>query len=161
MNNQTPVIEIKGIGEKTEKLFQKLNIYTVGDLLAHYPRDYETFKEPVMIQDAVPGEICAVRVCVVGIPNLKKIRSLNILNVNVRDASGGMQLTFFNMPFMKNLLKSGGFYIFRGLVQTRGPIKITEQPKLYSQEDYTRQMQFIQPRYALTKGLPIKPSKKQ
>lgn len=153
MNNQTPVIEIKGIGEKTEKLFQKLNIYTVGDLLAHYPRDYETFKEPVMIQDAVPGEICAVRVCVVGIPNLKKIRSLNILNVNVRDASGGMQLTFFNMPFMKNLLKSGGFYIFRGLVQTRGPIKIMEQPKLYSQEDYTRQMQFIQPRYALTKGL--------
>ena len=153
MNNQTPVIEIKGIGEKTEKLLQKLNIYTVGDLLAHYPRDYETFKEPVMIQDAVPGEICAVRVCVVGIPNLKKIRSLNILNVNVRDASGGMQLTFFNMPFMKNLLKSGGFYIFRGLVQTRGPIKIMEQPKLYSQEDYTRQMQFIQPRYALTKGL--------
>ena len=153
MNNQTPVIDIKGIGEKTQKLFQKLNIYTVGDLLAHYPRDYETFKEPVMIQDAVPGEICAVRVCVVGIPNLKKIRSLNILNVNVRDASGGMQLTFFNMPFMKNLLKSGGFYIFRGLVQTRGPVKIMEQPKLYSQEDYSKQMQFIQPRYALTKGL--------
>ena len=153
MNNQTSVIDIKGIGEKTQKLFQKLDIYTVGDLLTHYPRDYETFKEPVLIQDAVPGEVCAVRVCVVGIPNLKKIRNLNILNANVRDASGGMQLTFFNMPFMKNLLKSGGFYIFRGLVQTRGPVKIMEQPKLYSQEEYTKQMQFIQPRYALTKGL--------
>ena len=122
MNNHTPGIDIKGIGEKTQKLFQKLDIYTVGYLLTHYPRDYETFKEPVLIQDAVPGEVCAVRVCVVGIPNLKKIRNLNILNVNVRDASGGMQLTFFNMPFMKNLLKSGGFYIFRGLVQTRGPV---------------------------------------
>ena len=153
MNNHTPVIDIKGIGEKTQKLFQKLGIYTVGDLLTHYPRDYETFKEPVLIQDAVPGEVCAVRVCVVGIPNLKKIRNLNILNVNVRDASGGMQLTFFNMPFMKNLLKSGGFYIFRGLVQTRGPVKVMEQPKLYSQEEYAKQMQFIQPRYALTKGL--------
>ena len=153
MNNHTPVIDIKGIGEKTQKLFQKLDIYTVGDLLTHYPRDYETFKEPVLIQDAVPGEVCAVRVCVVGIPNLKKIRNLNILNVNVRDASGGMQLTFFNMPFMKNLLKSGGFYIFRGLVQTRGPVKVMEQPKLYSQEEYAKQMQFIQPRYALTKGL--------
>ena len=153
MNDHTPIIDIKGIGEKTQKLFQKLDIFTVGDLLTHYPRDYEIFKEPVLISDAVPGEVCAVRVCVIGIPNLKKIRNLNVLNVTVRDASGGMQLTFFNMPFMKNLLKSGGFYIFRGLIQTRGPVKIMEQPRLYSQEEYNRQMQFIQPRYALTKGL--------
>ena len=153
MNDHTPIIDVKGIGEKTQKLFQKLDIFTVGDLLTHYPRDYDIFKEPVFISDAVPGEVCAVRVCVIGIPNLKKIRNLNILNVTVRDASGGMQLTFFNMPFMKNLLKSGGFYIFRGLIQTRGPVKIMEQPRLYSQEEYNRQMQFVQPRYALTKGL--------
>lgn len=153
MNDHTPIIDIKGIGEKTQKLFQKLDIFTVGDLLTHYPRDYETFREPVLISEAVPGEVCAVRVCVIGIPNLKKIRNLNVLNVTVRDASGGMQLTFFNMPFMKNLLKSGGFYIFRGLIQTRGPVKIMEQPRLYSQEEYNRYMQFIQPRYALTKGL--------
>ncbi len=153
MNDHTPIIDIKGIGEKTQKLFQKLDIFTIGDLLTHYPRDYETFREPVLISEAVPGEVCAVRVCVTGIPNLKKIRNLNVLNVTVRDASGGMQLTFFNMPFMKNLLKSGGFYIFRGLIQTRGPVKIMEQPRLYSQEEYSRHMQFIQPRYALTKGL--------
>lgn len=153
MNGSTPIIQLKGIGEKTQKLFQKLDIYTVGDLLKHYPRDYETFKEPVSIDQAAPGEVCAVRVCVTGIPNLKKIRSLSILNVTVRDASGGMQLTFFNMPFMKNLLKSGGFYIFRGLVQTRGALKLMEQPKLYSEEEYSRKMQFIQPKYALTKGL--------
>ena len=153
MNDHTSIIDIKGIGEKTQKLFQKLDIFTVGDLLTHYPRDYETFKEPVLISEAVPGEVCAVRVCVTGIPNLKKIRNLNILNVTVRDASGGMQLTFFNMPFMKNLLKSGGFYIFRGLIQTRGPVKIMEQPRLYSQEEYNQHMQFIQSRYALTKGL--------
>lgn len=152
MNHDTSILQLKGIGEKTQKLFQKLDIFTVGDLLSHYPRDYETFKEPVLIQNAVPGEICTIRACVVGIPNLKKIRSLSILNVNVRDASGTVQLTFFNMPFMKNLLKSGGFYIFRGLIQTRG-IKIMEQPRLYSQEEYSRLMQFIQPRYALTKGL--------
>lgn len=153
MNQETPVIELKGVGEKTRKLFEKLNIDTVGDLLAHYPRDYETFEEPVSVAEALPGEVCAVRVMVAGIPNLKKVRSLNILNVLVKDASGGMQLTFFNMPFLKNILKSGGFYIFRGLVQTRGAAKIMEQPKLYSEEEYARQTQFIQPRYSLTKGL--------
>lgn len=153
MDQNTPIIQIKGVGEKSQKLFQKLDIYTVGDLLTHFPRDYETFKDPVLIDQALPGEVCAVRVCVIGIPNLKRVRNLNILNVNVRDASGGMQLTFFNMPFMKNLLKSGGFYIFRGLIQTRGPMKIMEQPRLYTQEEYTKLMQFIQPGYALTKGL--------
>lgn len=153
MNEATPIIQLKGIGEKTARLFQKLEISNIGDLLRHYPRDYDTFQEPVQIRDASAGETCAVRVCVVGIPNLKKVRNLNILNVNVRDGSGSMQLTFFNMPFLKNLLKSGGFYIFRGLIQTRANQKIMEQPRLYSQEEYQRLMQFIQPRYALTKGL--------
>ncbi len=153
MNEHTPVIELKGIGEKSQKLFAKLGIHTVSELLDHFPRDYEIFSEPVLINDANPGEICAIRCCVVGIPNLKRIRNLQILNVTVRDASGGMQLTFFNMPFLKNMLKSGGFYIFRGLIQTRGSVKIMEQPRLYSQEEYEKLMQFVQPRYDLTKGL--------
>lgn len=153
MNRETSILQLKGIGEKTQALFHKLDIYTVGDLLDYVPRDYETFKEPVNIADATAGEICTLRVCVVGFPNLKKIRNLTLLHVNVRDTSGSMQLTFYNMPFLKNILKSGGYYIFRGLVQTRGTLKIMEQPRLYSQEDYTKLMQFIQPRYSLTKGL--------
>ena len=43
MNQSTSIIEIKGIGEKTAALFQKLNIETVGDLLLHYPRTYVQF----------------------------------------------------------------------------------------------------------------------
>lgn len=72
MLDTSPIIEIKGIGEKTEKLFHKLNIFTVGDLLSYYPRDYETFKEPVPIMQAPVGELCAVRACVTAVPNGKK-----------------------------------------------------------------------------------------
>lgn len=153
MNWQTPIIEIKGVGQKTCKLFENLAITTVGDLLTHYPRDYERYEEPILISHVIPGEICTIRAMVTGIPNLKKIRNLNILNVTVRDASGGMLLTFFNMPFLKTVLKSGGFYLFRGLIQTRGAVKVMEQPKIFSQEEYDKQMRFIQPRYALTKGI--------
>ena len=120
MNQSTPITEIKGVGDKTRKLFEKLDISTVGDLLAHYPRDYETFGTPVPIAEAIPGQTCAIHVTVTGIPNQKKVRNLTILNVNVRDTSGAMQLTFFNMPFLKKILKPGGYYLFRGLVQTRG-----------------------------------------
>ena len=153
MNRDTPIIEIKGVGEKTQKLFAKLNIRTVGELLAAYPRDYETFREPVKIDQAAPGEMCAVHAAVSGIPNEKKVRKLSILNVNISDGSGSLLLTFYNMPFLKKTLRQGGFYIFRGMVQSRGSQRVMEQPKIYSMEDYRKLTNRLIPRYSLTKGL--------
>ncbi len=79
-----------------------------------------------------------------------------------------MQLTFFNMPFLKNALKSGQVYLFRGMVQEKyhrmqkndgetaasgSPVLVMEQPRLYKEEEYRGLMSFIQPRYSLTKGI--------
>ena len=153
MNQDTPVIELKGVGEKTQKLLEKLNIRTVGDLLSTYPRDYEMCGEPTALSEAAAGTVCAVYGAVSGIPNERRIRKLSILNVNVTDTTGGMQLTFYNMPFLKKTLRQGGFYIFRGLVQTRGASKIMEQPKIFSREDYAKLTDRLVPRYSLTKGL--------
>lgn len=153
MDHSTPIIELKGVGEKTQKLFQKLNIGTVGELLRSYPRDYEVFEEPVRIEKAAAGEVCAVYGAVSGIPNEKKVRKLTILNVNVTDETGTLRLTFFNMPFLKKVLKPGGFYVFRGIVQSRGSFKIMEQPKMFSLEDYRKQTDRLIPKYSLTKGL--------
>lgn len=153
MDDSTSILELKGIGEKSLKLFAKVDIFTVGDLLHYYPRDYETFREPDPISQVKVGEVCAIRATVCGTVNVKKVRSLTIMNVLVRDSSGAMQLTFFNMPFLKNVLKPGSCYIFRGRVQARGPAQIMEQPRLYKQEEYGKFLAFIQPRYALTKGL--------
>lgn len=153
MNQDTPIIELKGIGEKTEKLFHRLDICTIRDLLNHFPRDYEVMEPPVSVAQAQPGEVCAVYVSVSGIPNEKKVRNLSVLNVLVRDVSGGMQLTFFNMPFLKKVLRPGGYYVFRGMVQTRGAGKAMEQPRLYALDDYQRQTGVLLPKYALTKGL--------
>ena len=52
-----PVREIKGIGEKTEKLLAKLDIETVDQLVHHYPRCYTTYPEPISISEInfVPG----------------------------------------------------------------------------------------------------------
>ena len=52
MADKTPITHLKGIGEKTAKLFAKIGIYTAEDLLVYFPRDYETFKETVTIADA-------------------------------------------------------------------------------------------------------------
>ncbi len=157
MADRTPITQLKGIGEKTAKLFAKLGIYTVEDLLTYFPRDYETFKDVLSIAQVPTGSVNAVMGTVCGNPTVKKVRNLTIMNVLIKDNSGingaAMQLTFFNMPFLRNVLKAGSTFVFRGLIQAKGTAKVMEQPKMYSPGDYNSILKFIQPRYALTKGL--------
>ena len=154
MSDAIPVNRIKGVGEKTAALFGKINVYTVDDLIRHYPRDYETYGAPVSILETSPGSVQAVYGQITAIPNVKKVRNLSILNAILKDDKGdSIQLTFFNMPFLKKVLKPGGFYLFRGLVQQRGTHKIMEQPRMFTWDEYRQKSGRLLPRYALTKGL--------
>ena len=49
MLNRQPVNSLKGIGEKTGKLFEKLGVVTIDDLLSYYPRAYDAYEPPVSI----------------------------------------------------------------------------------------------------------------
>ena len=154
MSDAIPVNRIKGVGEKTAALFGKINVYTVDDLIHHYPRDYETYDAPVSIRETSPGSVQTVYGQITAIPNVKKVRNLSILNAILKDDKGdSIQLTFFNMPFLKKVLKPGGFYLFRGLVQQRGTHKLMEQPRMFTWDEYKQKSGRLLPRYALTKGL--------
>lgn len=153
MNDQTSLLEVKGIGEKSYKLFQKLGLNTVGDLLNYFPRDYESFDEIKTIRQVRIGETAAVFGSVLAIPNVRKIRNLTVMNVLIRDETGSMQLTFFNMPFLQKTLKPGCHYVFRGSVQAKGAALSMEQPKVYTQAQYRELTGGLWPKYSLTKGL--------
>ena len=56
MSKKAGVGTIKGVGEKTEKLFEKIGVYTVDDLIHYYPRGYEIFGEPVPISEVEEGK---------------------------------------------------------------------------------------------------------
>ena len=64
MADRTPITQLKGIGEKTAKLFAKIGIYTAEDLLVYFPRDYETFKEPLQIAKVPTGSVHAIQATV-------------------------------------------------------------------------------------------------
>lgn len=153
MEYGTPILQIKGVGEKTARIFEKMGIVTVGDLIRFYPRDYEKFEEALPVRDVKKGEICAVRVRIAGSVTTKKIRNLTILNAVAADGTGKIKLTFFNMPFLKNVLKPGGVYLFRGMIQYKDGMFVMEQPKMYKEEEYRRLMETIQPRYPLSAGM--------
>ena len=153
MNYNTPVIQLKGVGEKTAKVFEKLGVKTIGDLIRFYPRDYEKFEEVIPLAEIKKGEICAVRVRIVSSVTVRKIRNLTILNAVASDGTGKIKLTFFNMPFLRNVLKTGGVYLLRGLVQEKDGIPVMEQPKLFKEEEYQKLLETVQPRYPLSAGI--------
>lgn len=144
---------IKGIGEKTEKVFHKLGIETVQDLIEHFPRGYEEFERPLPIVQVREGETLAIEASLITTPKIKRVRNLQILNAQVRDASGVLLLTWFNMPFLQKTIKSGYHYIFRGKVIRKNGILVMEQPGIYQKENYYKLLRVLQPVYPLTEGV--------
>jgi len=144
---------VKGIGDKTAKLLEKLGIRTVQDLLEHYPRGYEQFDYPIEIAKLQEGMTATVEAAPVTEPKVRKVRNLQIVNITVGDSSGRLNLTWFNMPFLNRTLRMGKHYIFRGKVIRRNGILVIEQAKIYTKEQYYNLIKILQPIYPLTEGL--------
>lgn len=119
MDLQDSIGCIKGIGEKTEKLFHKLSIFTLEDLIEYYPRSYEAYEEFVPVNQLREGMTASVEVNLAALPQLKRVKKLNILSCRGRDYSGDIMHTWFNRPFLKNTLKLGVKYIFQGRIERK------------------------------------------
>lgn len=144
---------MKGVGEKTAALFEKLHVYTAEELVFYYPRDYEQFQEPVPLDKASVEEIAAVEGCLSGNVATRHVRGLSITTFEVSCEGGILHMTYFNMPYLKNSLKRGQPYIFRGCLHRRKDRYVMEQAKIYKPEEYGKLTDCMQPRYATTKGL--------
>lgn len=144
---------IRGVGEKTAKMLAKLGIFTVDDLLRHYPRDYEVFGLPTPIAGLREGSVAAVEAGVATYAEAKRMKGLTVVSCNVRDASGTLRLTWFNQVYLKNILKRGTHYIFRGRIVRKAGAIVMDQPKIYKKEEYRVLLNVLQPVYPLTAGL--------
>ncbi len=148
------ISELKGIGEKTEKLFNRLEVYNTDDLLGFYPRTYDVYEEPVSVDRITDEKNYAIWGTVVTSCEMNVTSRYKVLSVFVADDEGNrIKMTWFNMPFLKNNLKRGYKYIFRGKVAFRGSLVFMEQPAIYSFEAYSEKMNSMQPVYSLTAGL--------
>ena len=154
MNERTGIGELKGIGEKTEKLFHKLGVYTVGDLLRHYPRGYDIYEAPMPIDELTEGRIQTVSGILSGTVQVSPNRKMPVTTVKVKDASGTIKAIWFRMPFLRSTLAAGGSIILRGHVVRRKDGLILEHPEIfYPADSYQLKMGTLQPQYPLTAGL--------
>ena len=154
MNEHSPVREIKGIGEKTEMLFQKMGVYTAGDLLRYYPRTYDIYEAPVPVSELEEGTVAAVEGCVFGSVQVSPNRKLQTVSALIRDLTGTLKVLWFRMPFLRNTLRSGSRIIVRGRVVNKRGGLVMEHPEIFQPvEKYQEKLNTMQPVYPLTAGL--------
>ncbi len=156
MHLNDSITELKGIGDKTATLYHKLNIFTIDDLIKHYPRDYEEWRDIVKIGELKVNQVYAVRAMVINAPQTVHIRkNMSITTVRIKDDSGACDIIYFNMPYIKNSLQVGKQYIFRGRIVLKNNRIAFDQPKIVSPQEFAQNVHRLTPVYSTTKGLTI------
>lgn len=151
--NQEPVTSLKGIGEKTAGLFARLGIYTVEDLLHDYPRAYDAYEEPVLVGKLQENTTAAVAGQLLKTASVRRFKNIQVIVATVKDMTGSLQLTWYNMPYLRNTLQMGQFLVFRGRAVKKGGRLTMEQPEIFTSEAYEAVRDSMQPIYGQTKGL--------
>ena len=112
-----PVTILRGVGPARAKQFAALNIFTLGDLICHFPRGYEDRTKLVTIDKLEPDRPACFRATVMSTPRTSHVRKgLDITKVQVADSTARLNLTFFNQKFTTEQLQYGGEYVFYGAV---------------------------------------------
>ncbi len=145
---------LKGIGPKSAKLYAKLGIFTLSDLITYYPRDYERYEAPRGFASAKPGELFAVYARVTSTPTLTFAGKYKLVTCKFVDVYGThFSAKWFNQPYLKSTLKTGMAYVLRGKLSDKHYGNYLEQPQIFTKERYDELSKKLLPIYPLTKGL--------
>lgn len=157
---QSPITVLYGVSEQRAKLFEKLDIYTLDDLVRHYPRGYENRGDIKKVCELTPGFTSS---CILEISAPLKStriasrsgRAMTVQKVTAHDETGSVSITFFNQEFLKTTLVTGRKFRFYG--QISGSF-IAPQMTSPAYEPYVegKQLDSLVPIYPLTAGISCK-----
>lgn len=149
-----PVTMLKGVGEVRAKQLAQLNIFTLRDLICHFPRGYEDRTKLVPIEKLEPDVPACFRAMVMNTPRTSHIRKgLDLTKVQVADSTGRLNVTFFNSRFAAQQLEYGREYIFYGAVSGDFIGYSMTSPVFETPESQPVTTRRILPIYPLTAGL--------
>ena len=149
-----PITMLKGVGEVRAKQLAQLNIFTLRDLICHFPRGYEDRTKLVPIEKLAPDVPACFRAMVMNTPRTSHIRKgLDLTKVQVADTTGRLNVTFFNSRFAAQQLEYGREYIFYGAVSGDFIGYSMTNPVFETPESQPVTTRRILPIYPLTAGL--------
>lgn len=150
IEQSTNIKFLKGVGEKRAKMLEKLDIFTVGDLLRHYPRSYRKWSDYVEISETNIGDTCCIKAIAGKTPTGVKIRQgMTIFKTDATDGKNVIRITVFNNKYMAQSIEQGKEYYFYGKISGN----------LYSKEMTVSEIADVQktssvsPIYPLTQGI--------
>ena len=145
--------DIKGIGPKTELLFNRLGIFSADELIRYYPISYEEYTSPVPVSEIKAGAKQTAAGWLIKSPVLRQFGSRQILISEISDGTGALRLMWFNAPYLSGLLKRGSQFYFRGNVRQKNGMLTMEHPEVFTPAQYENLENTLVPVYSLTKGL--------
>lgn len=144
---------LKGVGEKTEKLFAKIGVTDMESLLSYYPRNYDAYEEPVEIRSLEEGAVVAISVAVITGVYVNQVRNLQVITTTVADLTGKISVTWFNALYLRSAVRKGSRFVLRGrVVRKQGKLQM-EHPEIFTPAAYEEILHSLQPIYGLTAGL--------
>ncbi len=112
-----PITILKGIGPSKAKQFANLNIFTLRDLICHFPRGYEDRTKLVTIEKLEVDTPACFKAMVMNTPQTRHIRKgLDLTRVQIADHTARLTVTFFNNKYAAETLRYGQEYVFYGAV---------------------------------------------
>ncbi len=153
MKLQDSLDSLKGIGEKTKQIYEKAGIETLEDLIGYYPRTYDRYESPVPICELREGELAAVCGRLNAPLETRYQRGLSMTSGRISDGIDSIAVMWFNMPYLKNSIRSGCNYIFRGRIRSKRQLLILDQPQVFSAAQYEGLLGTMLPVYSLVKGM--------
>lgn len=145
---------VKGVGPNRAKLLNKLDIFTVKDLITYYPREYEDRSKAIKINEVRDGQECLIEGIVVS--KINEIRTykknMTIYKLIVRDDTGTCELIWYNQPYLKTIFKLGQEYRFYGKVHQKIGIYEMNSP-IFEEKGKSNKTGRIIPIYPLTYNL--------
>ncbi|MBQ1794854.1 MAG: ATP-dependent DNA helicase RecG, partial [Treponema sp.] len=115
----TPLESLAGVGKSKASLFSRLNIFTVGDLLGTYPRDWEDRTKACTLSQYAQNYGKVHTVCKVLAHDFFGYGKMKTLKIAVTDGSANAFLIAFNRPFLQKSLPEGSIISVTGKFELR------------------------------------------
>lgn len=126
MTLQSPLTTLTGVGDKVADKLAVLGLFKVEDLIYYYPRRYEDYTNPRLINQLVIGQEQIIKAEILEISNdISARQRIKITKAQVSDQSGSINLVWFNQPFLPQTLKVGTSWLFSGKLERDFQGKLT------------------------------------
>lgn len=140
---------VKTVGPNRVKLLNKLNIYTLKDLIEYYPRDYEDRSKPKNLYECTDGEEVLIEAMAAGRITEMHKRRMTISRLIVKDQTETCYITWFNQGYLRDKFQPGRMYRFFGKISNKNG-RLEMNSPVYDEIDQSKNTGKIIPIYPLT-----------